>query len=149
MKLKIKKMDTQTIIIVILIGIAAGVLSGMVGIGGGIIIVPALIYFLGFGQMDAQGTSLALILLPVGILGVIQYYKQGHVDLNIVLVLAIGFVLGSFLGSKISLSLPQETVKKVFAVLMILIAFKMLFFDKKKNKEPNNSSSTIISAGKN
>ena len=73
-------MDTQTVIILLLVGLAAGILGGLVGIGGGIIIVPALIYFLGFSQFKAQGTSLALIMFPVGILGVLQYYKQGHVD---------------------------------------------------------------------
>jgi uncharacterized protein len=107
-------------------------LSGMVGIGGGLIIVPALVYFLGMSQHTAQGTSLGLILLPVGILAVLSYYKQGHVDIKIVGLLAIGFIAGSYFGSKISLSLPQETVKKIFAVMMILIAVKMIFFDKKK-----------------
>jgi len=125
-------MDTQIILIVILIGIAAGMLSGLVGIGGGLIIVPALVYFLGMSQHTAQGTSLGLILLPVGILAVLAYYKQGHVDVKIVGLLAIGFIAGSYLGSKISLSLSQETVKKIFAVLMILIAIKMIFFDKPK-----------------
>lgn len=123
-------MDTQIILILLLTGIAAGMLGGMVGVGGGIIIVPALVYFLGMSQFSAQGTSLALIMFPVGILGVLQYYKEGHVNFPMVFILAIGFVLGSFLGSKISLSLPQETVKKGFAILMILIAIKMLFFDK-------------------
>ena len=131
---KKNKMDINTMIILVIIGIFSGILGGMVGVGGGIIIVPALIYFLGFNQLDAQGTSLALIMFPVGILGVMQYYKQGHVDFNIVLFIAIGFVAGSFLGSKISLSIPQETVKKVFALLMISIAMKMLFFDKPKQK---------------
>ena len=125
-------MDTQTILIIILIGIAAGMLGGLVGVGGGIIIVPALVYFIGFSQKTAQGTSLGLIMLPVGILGVLQYYKQGHVDFRVVGMLAIGFLVGSYFGSKISLSLPQETVKKIFALLMILIAIKMLFFDNTK-----------------
>jgi hypothetical protein len=136
-KQKYKKMDIQIIIIILLVGIAAGMLGGMVGIGGGIIIVPALVYFLGMSQLSAQGTSLALILLPVGILGVLQYYKQGHVEINVVLVLAVGFIAGSFFGSKISLNLPQETVKKFFAILMIVIAVKMLFFDKKKADFPS------------
>ena len=124
-------MDIQSILIVILVGIAAGMLSGLVGIGGGLVIVPALVYFLGFSQHTAQGTSLAMILLPVGIFAVIFYYKQGHVQMNVVWLLAIGFVIGSAIGSKIALSLSQETVKKIFAVLMILIAIKMLFLDKK------------------
>jgi uncharacterized protein len=130
MMLNKKKMDVQTVLIVITVGIAAGILGGLVGVGGGIIIVPALVYFLGFSQKTAQGTSLGLIMLPVGILGVLQYYKQGHVDFKVVGILAAGFLLGSFFGSKIALGLSQETVKKIFAVLMILIAMKMLFIDK-------------------
>ena len=112
-------------------GAASGILGGMVGVGGGIIIVPALVYFLGFSQHTAQGTSLGLIMLPVGIFGVMQYYKQGHVDLKVVGILAVGFLTGSYFGSKIALSLSQESIKKLFAVLMIIIAVKMLFFDKK------------------
>ncbi len=131
MTLKKNIMDTQTILIIILVGIAAGILGGMVGVGGGIIIVPALVYFIGFSQKTAQGTSLALIMLPVGILGVMQYYKQGHVDFKVVGFLAAGFFIGSLFGSKIALGMSQETIKKIFAVLMILIAVKMLFFDKK------------------
>lgn len=123
-------MDTQMVLIVVMVGIAAGILGGLVGVGGGIIIVPALVYFLGFSQKTAQGTSLGLIMLPVGILGVLQYYKQGHVDFRVVGILAVGFLIGSFFGSKIALGLSQETVKKIFAVLMILIAIKMLFIDK-------------------
>ena len=124
-------MDTQTLIILIIIGIAAGMLGGMVGVGGGIIIVPALVFFLGFSQKMAQGTSLGILLLPVGILGVIQYYKEGYVDMRVVLLISTGFFLGSFLGSKLALSLSQETVKKIFAILLIIVAVKMLFFDKK------------------
>lgn len=124
-------MTIETIIIIILTGLAAGILGGMVGIGGGIIIVPALVYFLAFSQHQAQGTSLALMLFPVGILGVINYYKKGYVDFRYAGLLAIGFVVGSYLGSKFSLSLPQLTVKKIFAVIMLLVALKMLFIDKK------------------
>lgn len=132
MKPKRIAMDIQTILIIIVIGIAAGMLSGFVGVGGGIIIVPSLIYFIGFSQKAAQGTSLGLILLPVGILAVLQYYKQGHIDIKVVGVLAIGFLAGSYFGSKLALGLPDATVKKVFAILMIIIAIKMLFFDKPK-----------------
>ena len=135
------KMDINTIIMLIIIGFFTGVLGGMVGVGGGIILVPALVFIMGFSQMDAQGTSLALIMFPVGILAVIQYYKQGHVDFNIVFLLAAGFILGSLLGSKISLSIPQQTVKKLFAVLMLIIACKMLFFDKSSKESPKTPSS--------
>jgi hypothetical protein len=145
MTLKKKRMDIQIILILVVIGIAAGMLSGLVGIGGGIIIVPALVYFIGFSQKTAQGTSLGLILLPVGILGVLQYYKQGHIDVKVVGILALGFLIGGYLGSKVALNLSQETVKKTFAVLMILIAVKMLFFDKpqKAVADPNNNQSNI------
>jgi uncharacterized protein len=135
MTIKKLHMDMQTIIILILIGIAAGMLGGMVGVGGGIIIVPALIFFLGFSQKMAQGTSLGILLLPVGILGVLQFYKQGYVDTRAVLIISLGFLIGSFYGSKIALSLPQDTVKKIFATLMIIVAIKMLFFDKKMEKQ--------------
>ena len=138
-------MTTQTILILVIIGVAAGILGGLVGVGGGIIIVPSLVYFLSFSQKSAQGTSLGLLLLPVGILGVMQYYKQGQVDLKVVAILAIGFLAGSYFGSKIALSLPQETVKKIFAIMLLLIGFKMLFLDKKiiestnKNEKINSS----------
>jgi uncharacterized protein len=128
------KMDIQTLIILIIIGIAAGILGGMVGVGGGIVIVPALVFFLGFSQKMAQGTSLGILLLPVGLLGVMQYYKEGYVDMKVVFIIAAGFLLGSLLGSKLALSLPQETVKKIFAVLLIVVAIKMLFFDKKNSQ---------------
>lgn len=142
-KLKKYKMDINTIILLIIIGFATGVLGGMVGVGGGVILVPALVFILGFSQMDAQGTSLALIMFPVGILGVIQYYKKGHVDFNIVFLLAVGFVIGSLLGSKISLSIPQQTVKRIFAVLMLIIACKMLFFDKQSKQTENTNQSEL------
>jgi hypothetical protein len=133
-------MTIQTILILVLTGIAAGMLGGLVGIGGGIIIVPSLVYFLSFSQKSAQGTSLGLLLLPVGILGVLQYYKQGHVDFRVVAIVAFGFLAGSYFGSKVALSLPQETVKKIFAIMLLLISLKMLFIDKKmKETEPENA----------
>jgi hypothetical protein len=128
------KMDAQLIISLIFVGICAGMLSGLVGVGGGIILVPAMVFLLGFSQMNAQGTSLALIMFPVGIFGVLQYYKHGYVDFKIVPIIAIGFVVGSFWGSRISTHLPQETIKKIFATLLFVIAIKMMFFDKKNNK---------------
>lgn len=142
-------MDIQTILIIIVVGIAAGILGGLVGVGGGLIIVPSLVYFIGFSQKTAQGTSLGLIMLPVGILGVLQYYKQGHVDFRVVGMLAVGFLLGSFFGSKVALSLSQETVKKIFACLMILIAIKMLFFDKAKKTNNAITIERTISTDKN
>lgn len=125
-------MDIQFILALVLIGLAAGTLGGLVGVGGGIIIVPALIYIVGFSQFQAQGTSLALIMFPVGILAVIQYYKKGYINFNYVALLALGFIIGGYLGSKLALNIKQETVKKIFAILMLIIAIKMLFIDKPK-----------------
>lgn len=121
----------ETVIYLVLIGLAAGFLGGMVGIGGGVIIVPALVLLLGMSQHMSQGVSLTLLMFPVGILGVFNYYKKGYVDFRYAGLLAIGFLLGSYLGSRFSLGLSQELVKKVFAVVMILLALKMLLTDKK------------------
>jgi len=123
-------MNTQTLIILIIIGIVAGILAGMVGVGGGIIIMPCLVFFLGFSQKMAQGTSLGILLLPIGLLGVWEFYKEGYVDMKVVLIISAGFFVGSYVGSKLALSLSQETVKKVFAILLFIVAIKMLFFDK-------------------
>jgi uncharacterized membrane protein YfcA len=143
---KTKTMDLQMILILIAVGICAGVLSGLVGVGGGIIIVPALVFFLAFSQKMAQGTSLGILLLPVGILGVFQYYKQGYIDMRVVVIISLAFLFGSYFGSKIALSLPQETVKKIFAVMMMVIAVKMLFFDKpRKTDEETKPQQTINS----
>jgi uncharacterized membrane protein YfcA len=127
---KNNNMNLQTVLLLILVGLAAGALSGMVGIGGGIIIVPALVFILGFSQLQAQGTSLGLLLLPVGILAVLNYYKQGYIDVKVVGIMCVSFVLGGWLGSKFSLSIPQEMVKKIFAIVLLLVAGKMLFLDK-------------------
>jgi len=138
-------MTVQTILILVLVGIVAGMLSGLVGIGGGIVIVPALVFFLGFSQKMAQGTSLGILLLPIGILAVLQFYKAGYVDLKTVWLVALGFLAGSYFGSKIALSLPQDTVKKIFAIFLILIACKMLFIDKKIKETGGNNEKTISS----
>ena len=102
----------------------------MVGVGGGIIIVPALVFFLGFSQLQAQGTSLGLLLLPAGIFAVMNYYKQGYIDVKVVGIMCVAFMIGGWLGSKFTLSIPQETVKKIFAIVLLLVAGKMLLLDK-------------------
>jgi len=124
-------MTIQTIVLLAIIGLAAGILSGMIGIGGGIIIVPALVFVLGFTQQQAQGTSLGLLLLPVGILAVMNYYKAGYIDVKVVGIMCATFILGGWLGSKVAISLPQETIKKIFAIVLIVVALKMLFLDKR------------------
>jgi uncharacterized protein len=123
-------MGLQMIIILVLIGLSSGILSGLVGVGGGIIIVPALVFFLGFSQHQAQGTSLGLLLLPVGILAVLNYYKQGHIDIKVIAIMSIAFVLGGWLGSKLSLVLSDVLIKRIFAIVMLYAAFKMLDWDK-------------------
>lgn len=111
----------------ILVGIIAGILSGMFGIGGGIIIVPALIYLCGFSQLKAQGTSLAIMLPPVGIAAFTYYYKRGQVDLKAGILICIFMIVGSFFGAKIANNIPISILKKSFGVLMILMSLKMIF----------------------
>jgi uncharacterized membrane protein YfcA len=123
-------MSAQTIVMLIFVGLLAGILSGLVGLGGGVIIVPALVFLLGFSQHQAQGTSLGILLLPAGIFAVINYYKKGYIDVNVVLLLFVGFLVGGWLGSKLSLSVSEATLKKIFAVALLLIAGKVLFLDK-------------------
>ena len=123
-------MNTFTIIMLILIGLASGTLAGLVGVGGGIIIIPALVYILGFTQKEAQGTSLGILLLPVGILAVINYYKQGYIDIKAVIIISLAFIIGGFFGSKLALSISQDTLRKVFGTLLLVLAIKMLFIDK-------------------
>jgi uncharacterized membrane protein YfcA len=114
----------------LVVGLAAGVLSGLVGLGGGVIIVPALVYLIGFNQHQATGTSLGILLLPAGIFAVLNYYQKGYIDVKVVLLIFVGFLVGGWLGSKISLNISEGTLKKVFAVVLLLIAGKVLFFDK-------------------
>lgn len=119
-------MTFNTIIILILIGIAAGILSGFVGIGGGVVIVPALIYFFGMTQMQAQGTSLFLMLPPIGILAVMNYYKTGNVNIWYGIIIASAFIVGGYFGSKISLRISPYLVKVIFGTFMLYVAFKMI-----------------------
>ena len=116
----------STILILLGIGLLAGVLSGMVGVGGGIIIVPALVYFLSMSQHQAQGTSLAVLLLPAGIFAVYNYYKVGYVDVRSTLIIAAAFLIGGFIGSTIAISVDQNMLKKIFGVVLLVVAFKMI-----------------------
>ena len=119
-------MDISTLMILILIGLFAGALSGFVGVGGGIIIVPALVYVLGLSQFEAQGTSLLLMLPPIGILAALNYYQSGAVNWKYALVIAIAFVAGGYFGSKLTLKLDETLVKLIFGLLMLLVAIKMI-----------------------
>ena len=121
-------MDFTVIVILLSVGLAAGFLSGLVGIGGGIIIVPVLVYFLGFSQHQAQGTTLFMFLLPIGIFGVLNYHKQGYVDYKTALIICSTFIFGSYFGSKFAISIDQKTIKQIFGVIIILLGCKMLFW---------------------
>jgi uncharacterized membrane protein YfcA len=129
-----KDMTTQLVLIALTIGLAAGVLSGLVGVGGGIVMVPALVFFMKYTQHQAQGTSLAVLTLPVVIIASLYYYyqckKQGTpIDFRIVLLIAGGFLVGGYFGSKLALSIDQVLLKKIFAVILIYTAIKMLAWD--------------------
>jgi uncharacterized membrane protein YfcA len=124
-------MSISTLIILLIVGFAAGILSGLVGVGGGIIIVPALVYFLGLSQHSAQGTSLALMLPPIGILAAMNYYKSGMLNVKYALIIAIAFIIGGYFGSKISITYISEALmKKVFGIIMLVAAIKLVFFSK-------------------
>jgi uncharacterized protein len=129
------KMTVQIILTLVLIGVAAGMLSGLVGVGGGIIIVPALVYFLSFGQHQAQGTSLGVLVLPVVIVAFLQYYKyckdhQTPIDFRYIGIMAAGFLIGGYLGGKIAVRIDQDLMKKIFAIILFYTGIKMMGWDK-------------------
>lgn len=119
-------MTTSVLLLLLLIGVITGVLAGMLGIGGAIVMIPALVLLMGFSQHSAQGTSLAVMLPPIGILAAYNYYKAGHVNLKFALILAATFIIGSYFGSKLALNIPQSLLKKIFGILLLLVAFRML-----------------------
>jgi uncharacterized membrane protein YfcA len=121
------KMEPTSVLILLAIGVLAGMLSGMVGVGGGIIIVPALVFFLGFTQHQAQGTSLAMMVPPIGIMAVYNYYRTGNVNLWAAGILCLTFFIGAYFGSKVSLKLDQASIKRVFGVVMLLVSIKFLW----------------------
>lgn len=121
------KMSLQVILILVLIGLTAGIFGGMVGLGGGVIMIPAMIFLLGMTQLEAQGTSLAIMLPPIGIFAAINYYKAGHIDWRYALIIAAAFTVGGYFGSKIALSIPADLVRKIFAISVIAIALRMFF----------------------
>ncbi len=120
-------MTFSTILLLLLIGLVAGVFSGMIGLGGGLIIIPALLWLLHMNQHEAQGTSMALMLPPIGLLAVINYYKAGALNLKYAAIIAAAFFIGGYFGSKWALSIPETVLRKVFAVTLILVAIKMLW----------------------
>lgn len=124
-------MSMTTILGLIFLGICAGVLSSMVGIGGGIVIVPALVMIFGLSQHTAQGTTLAMLSFPVSFAAAWSYYQKGMVDWKMAMIIGAGFIVGGFFGGKLAVQIPALLIKRIFAVLMIIIALKFLFIDKK------------------
>lgn len=110
----------------VILGLLAGVLSGLVGLGGGFVIVPALVFIFGFSQHQAQGTTLALLVPPIGLLAAWTYYRQGFVDVRVAALIAVGFVVGSLLGARYAMNLSNETLEKIFGVALVLIGLKMI-----------------------
>jgi uncharacterized membrane protein YfcA len=130
-----QRMDYQAVIILVLIGLAAGVLSGLVGVGGGIILVPALVYFLGYNQHQSQGTSLGVLMFPVTVLAFIAYYRDSlitgsPIEIKVILIIAAGFVIGGLLGGALAVRIDQMLLRKLFAILLFYTGIKMLAWDK-------------------
>lgn len=110
----------------VLLGLVAGVMSGLIGIGGGIVIVPALVFLFGFSQHQAQGTTLAMMVPPIGILAAWTYFKEGYVDLSVAAILCLGFVVGGWLGAKVATGLSNAVLERVFGVALLLVSVKMI-----------------------
>lgn len=114
-------------VLYILLGLTAGTFSGIVGLGGGVVIIPALVFLFGMTQHQAQGTTLALLVPPIGILAAYTYYQQGYVDLKVAALICAGFIFGGWIGAKLAVNMPQDILKKVFAISLFLISIKMFF----------------------
>lgn len=123
-------MELQQGFFALIIGLSAGLLGGMLGLGGAVIIIPALVMLMGFSQQLAQGTTLLMLVMPVGGLAAWQYYKAGNVDVKTALILGLAFFAGGYFGARFANHVPHETLKKLFAVLLMALAVKMLFIDK-------------------
>jgi uncharacterized protein len=120
-------MDIYSFLMLLLIGLIAGLLGGLLGLGGGIIMIPAMVFLLGFTQHEAIGTSLAVMLPPIGMFAAYNYYKAGDVNLKYALIIAVAFMAGSWLSSKFAVSIPENILKKIFSILLVLVAAKMFF----------------------
>lgn len=122
-----KPMSIPILMGLIALGLIAGFLSGLIGIGGAVIIIPALVFLFGYEQHMAQGTTIALMILPIGLFAAINYYQKGMVDIKTALLISLGFVLGGYLGSLLALELSTLVLRRVLAIVLILISLKLLF----------------------
>jgi uncharacterized membrane protein YfcA len=118
----------MNIFLYILLGVVAGIFSGLIGIGGAIIIIPALVLLFGLSQHTAQGTTLALMVPPIGLLAALAYYKQGFVDLKIAAFICVGFFIGGLFGAKFALGIPETILKKIFGIVLLAVSIRMIFF---------------------
>ena len=121
-----KKRDTMDTFLLILVGLAAGILSGLLGIGGGILIVPCLVFLFGLSQHTAQGTTLALMIPPIGLLAAWTYYKQGHVDVRMAALICLGFFVGGLFGAQLAGLINGAMLKKLFGAALLITALKMI-----------------------
>ncbi len=120
-------MSISTIVIILLVGLVSGLVSGTMGVGGGVVLIPAMIYILGMSQKTAQGTSLALMAFPVFVVAAYNYWKEGYVDFKVVLLMLVTFVLGSYFGSKLAIQLPEKVLKQIFGGFLLMISIKLIF----------------------
>lgn len=116
------------ILILIVIGLLAGMFSGLLGVGGGVIMIPLMVFALGFTQHEAQGTSLAVLAVPVTLIAAYNYYEAGHVDWKYAAVIAVTFVIGAYFGSKLAISIDQTLLKKIFGIVLIIVAIRLIFW---------------------
>ena len=120
-------MNLVLLISLIVIGLLAGVLSGVLGVGGGLIMIPLMVLILGYNQHEAQGTSLAVLAVPVTFFAAYNYYSEGYVNWKYALIIAAGFAVGGYFGSKLAISINQNILKKIFGFILLIAAYKMFF----------------------
>ncbi len=120
-------MTISQLVILIIIGLLSGMLAGVLGVGGAIIVIPALVFVLGLSQHEAQGTSLAFMIPPIGLLAAWNYWKEGYVNWKFALILSLTFFVGAYFGSKLSLNFSEKTLQRIFGVLLLIAATKMIF----------------------
>lgn len=111
----------------VVLGVLAGVLGGMFGIGGGVILIPALVFLFGLTQLQAQGTTLAIMIPPIGLLAALRYYYSGNVKLGVAGFICLGFFIGGLLGANLVQHLPELLLKRLFGIFLLFVAAKMIF----------------------
>jgi len=122
------RLNTMNTFLYLLLGLITGIFSGLIGIGGAIIIIPCLVLLLGMSQHTAQGTTLALMVPPIGLLAAWTYYKQGNVDLKIAGLICLGFFIGGLIGAKFAMKIPDDVLRKIFGVILLAASLKMIFY---------------------